>query len=86
MPRPVCVACKREMTLVRAVPVQFNALAVAGAYEQWMGDLARCEGCGAEVVARWAEQPYWRHHHGGQVGESPSIVIEERRSGAGAAT
>ena len=79
MPRPVCATCQREMQLLRAVVVQFNALSVGGAYQQWHGDLAKCDTCGAEVIVRWAEQPSWQSHQRLTVPlETPDIIIPER--------
>lgn len=81
MPRPVCVPCKREMVMVKAVTVQFNAFATSGAYQQWQGDLAQCDGCGAEVVTRYGQQSSWEHHQGRDTARysTPDIIVPERR-------
>lgn len=77
MPRPVCVKCQREMSVKRPVVVQLNADAVKGPYQQWNGDLAECGGCGAQIVAGFAELPFWRHYHL-EPGQRPDVIVEER--------
>lgn len=80
MPRPVCGTCAREMTLSRVgVVVQLNAIVTAGAYEQWHGDEATCEGCGAVVVFRYGSRPTWQHFEKKFIAPEPaSYVVEER--------
>ena len=81
MPRPICVACNREMRMVQAVTAQLNAIATKGPYQQWQGDLAHCDGCGVEVVVRFALQPSWEHYMGADSPKrsDPYVVVEERR-------
>lgn len=77
MPRPVCVPCGREMMWERVgVVVQLDAKASRGPYQQWRGDTAKCPGCGAEVVARFAERPTWEHFHDDPP-EMPDVVVPE---------
>lgn len=78
MPRPVCVPRQREMTLQKPVTVQLNAKTLGNkAYQQWMGDLAECEGCGAKVFARFGQGPFWSHFM--TVAAFPAdVVVEER--------
>lgn len=76
MPRPVCVKCRREMQLEKPVDVMFNA-DIGGAYQAYQGDLARCPGCGCEVVARWGQEPFWERHRGKNYIGTPDLVIEE---------
>lgn len=76
MPRPVCVRCQVEMTMVKAVTVQFNAFATGGAYEQYQGDLAECPICKAQVVARFGQHPSWRHFDDGH--PQPDVISRER--------
>lgn len=77
MPRPVCVPCGREMMWVKPVVVQLNAVAIGGAYQQWHGDLARCGNCGAEIVARFAEQAAWHHFQPRDDAERPYVICDE---------
>jgi hypothetical protein len=79
------------MQLVKPVVVQINALSkgpgdgsgAQGPYEQWNADLARCGGCGAECVTRFAREPFWRSESGeDRRHQQPYVVVEERRGGA----
>jgi hypothetical protein len=82
MPRPVCVACRREMEFVSAVTVQFNAFSTGGPYQQYQGDLARCPGCARLSVIRFGEAATWLHHYGRDhetFNPKPFIVVRERR-------
>jgi hypothetical protein len=79
MPRPVCVRCRREMTMEKSVTVQLNAFVTNGAYQQWQGDLARCDGCGAEVVTRFGYAPSWEHFRKDGRDPAPFVVVPERR-------
>lgn len=80
-PKVVCLDCNAEMNIERVgVVVQFNALASShpsGAYQQWSADTAKCPNCGAEVVARYAENPSWEHFHKGVQPVPADIVVED---------
>lgn len=86
MPRPVCVKCRREMTQSHAVPVQYNALSAGtapgeqGPYQQWMGDLFRCSGCGIEIVSGFGRDAFWEQHHKPHAPPTvkPFVIVEER--------
>lgn len=81
MPRPVCLDCSVEMTVHRTgLVVQFNALASShpsGAYQQWHADTVKCASCGAEVITRYAEKPFWEHFHRGVAPETADIVVDD---------
>jgi hypothetical protein len=67
------------MRLTRAVTVQFNALRVKGcAYQQWQGDEAVCDGCGATVIVRFAQEPSWQHFQN-RDRQAADYVVPERR-------
>jgi hypothetical protein len=78
MPRPICVACATEMTWVKPVTVQFDALSVMGAYQQWQGDLCECPTCKTQVVARYGSQASWAHYHQDKVKDAPFVTVRER--------
>lgn len=84
MPRPVCGNCQREMTLERAVTVQFNAISIDGPYEQYQGDEAVCPGCGIRIVFRYGGQPCWRHFEGEEKRDKDlAYIVQERRHETG---
>lgn len=76
MPRPVCVGCRREMTMVKAVTVQFNAQSV-GPYQQWQAYLAECPLCGAQCLTRYGQSPSWEHFRVDAPAEA-YVIVEER--------
>jgi hypothetical protein len=85
MPKPVCIPCKREMQVSKiGAVVQFNALAKNGAYEQWRADLVKCPGCGAEVAARYGQQPTWTTYgNAANELERALVIVQERPWGTG---
>lgn len=82
MPRPVCVKCLCEMTLERAVTVQFNAISIGGPYQQYQGDEAVCPECGWRTVFRYGDKPCWQHFENDSRRDmAPAYIVEERRHG-----
>jgi hypothetical protein len=91
MPRPVCVRCKREMTMTTlGATVEFHARAARpavaepngsrpeqGPYQSWAGDVYGCEGCGARVVPQYGQQPVWQVHQGDEGRPRGAIVVLE---------
>jgi DNA-directed RNA polymerase subunit RPC12/RpoP len=82
MPRPVCGRCSREMTMTRAVTVQFDALSTMGPYQQWQGDEAVCPDCGATVVVRYGSQASWEHFRK-EERPAPDYTVREIRNNLG---
>lgn len=80
MPRPVCLKCALEMTHEKTgAVVQFNALSKNGPYQQWRADTAKCSGCGAVVVFRYADAPSWEaHSHAPMTLERADVIVAER--------
>jgi hypothetical protein len=60
MKLPVCIACGREMKIDR-VGVNVEYLNLNGTGEKISADTAKCEGCGVEIVCRFAERPFALH-------------------------
>jgi hypothetical protein len=77
------------MSIVKPVTVQFNALSrgpgdgsgLQGPYQQYQGDLARCLGCGQEIVTGYGRRPTWEHFHGASEKQTPPDVIVDERLG-----
>jgi hypothetical protein len=87
MPRPVCIPCKREMKSLKVGEV---VLLNAGRmtmrtgykveqvpYQAYHGDSFECEGCGAQIVTRYAEQPFWGAWMTDKPVPSDAIVVPE---------
>lgn len=57
MKLPICVTCGREMRIDR-VGVNVEYLNLNGSGEKISADTAKCEGCGVQVVCRFADKPF----------------------------
>lgn len=75
--RPVCAPCQRFFRCEKTGYYFIEAMPVAGVdrpepgtvspehwtpYKVWVGDLWRCEGCGAQVVVGVARSPLSEHY------------------------
>jgi DNA-directed RNA polymerase subunit RPC12/RpoP len=75
--KPVCINCAREMPWVKiGAVIQFNVS--DRPYQQWMGDVARCPGCGAQVVTRYGDGPSWQQHTKDPA-DTPDLIVPDRR-------
>lgn len=75
MPKPACVPCgrffrphKNGARIIECIPVKSRARRGAAHaiewtdYKLWMGDLWRCDGCGAQIAVGWGQRPMAEHY------------------------
>lgn len=75
MPKPVCVPCQRffrpfrnGVHLMETMPIEPDALPGMAEidkwkpYKGWMGDLWKCQGCGAEIIIGFGKTPFIEDH------------------------
>lgn len=61
MPKIVCVKCQTEFSSALGdIGVVVVEMAGERAYRLWMADLAKCPGCGVEVVGSFGDKPLER--------------------------
>lgn len=65
--RPICVPCQRYFraekngfVVAEMIPVDEGRVLWSG-YAIWAADMWRCEGCGAEILSGFGQQPISRH-------------------------
>jgi hypothetical protein len=76
--KPVCVTCKVKMERVRSgVDVLEQYLNPPEPYQVWSGDLFECPGCGARIVADFANGPRW---HVSEETKPPEADVVEKES------
>ena len=67
MTKIVCVKCQTEYSSALSdIGVVVVEMAGERVYKLWMADLARCPGCGAEVVGAFADNPLSRDKEAAQ--------------------
>lgn len=86
--KPICVPCQRffrpkrnGLPFIEAMPIEGSPAPGTAEpdrwtpYKLWIGDLWRCDGCGAEIVSGVAREPVAEHYQ-------PDFTNQVRRHGA----
>jgi hypothetical protein len=76
MPKPACVPCKRffrpyhnGIRVQESKPIARDAKPGTdeeqnwAPYKGWYADAWKCEGCGAEIITGWGNQPFVEDFH-----------------------